>query len=236
MQRDADVSTRRHTRRSSPDSRGWRGTCLCRANHTLPHHNHARAPARSKHTHSAERRPETSSGYESDPVGTALQRSPHRERLHARQHAKGAARVITAGRGPSRPSSPVGFPPAGHTTQHVFAPARSAGRKAGQQGEQAHVRQQLGSGGTDCVLIPVQRHGCRHAAHTSHATKRTVGGGCVHVYTPPRYLPARPELPLAHITLIPRCRAAVGRMACKPPCGGTDVATPHTRGTPQAGQ
>ena len=58
MQRDADVSTRRHTRRSSPDSRGGRGTCLCRDNHTLPHHNHARAPARSKHTHSAERRPE----------------------------------------------------------------------------------------------------------------------------------------------------------------------------------
>ena len=170
----------------------------------------------------------TSSGYESDPVGTALQRSPHRERLHARQHAKGAARVITAGRGPSRPSSPVGFPPAGHTTQHVFAPARSAGRKAGQQGEQAHVRQQLGSGGTDGVRIPVQRHGCRHAAHTSHATKRTVGGGCVHVYTPPRYLPARPELPLAHIPLIPRCRAAVGRMACKPPCGGTDVALDGT--------
>jgi len=134
----------------------------------------------------------TSSGYESDPVGTALQRSPHRERLHARQHAKGAARVITAGRGPSRPSSPVGFPPAGHTTQHVFAPARSAGRKAGQQGEQAHVRQQLGSGGTDGVRIPVQRHGCRHAAHTSHATKRTVGGGvraCLHASPVPSGAP-----------------------------------------------
>lgn len=94
--------------------------------------------------------------------------------------------------GPLQAVFPGRVPPAGHTTQHVFAPARPAGRKAGQQGEQAHVRQQLGSGWTDGVRIPVQRHGCRHAAHTSHATKRTVGGGvraCLHASSVPAGAP-----------------------------------------------
>jgi hypothetical protein len=83
----------------TPDSRGGRGTCLCRANHTLPHRNHARAPARSKHTHSAERRPERPRDTKATtwaPPGYVL----HAESGSTRgNHAKCAAHVIAAGRG-----------------------------------------------------------------------------------------------------------------------------------------